>query len=60
MAKTQTCNTMHIIDTQEIYEGLMRQGEIAQGDMCFILDDGEEAVESLSNLDIEEILNNFA
>lgn len=59
MAKTQTCNTMHIIDTQKTYEGLMGQNEIKQGDVCFILDDDEEIVESMSNLDIEEILNNF-
>lgn len=50
------------IKDKNAYETLMKQGEIKEGDICFI-DDSEtsetETVDRITNTEIEEILNNF-
>lgn len=60
MAEVTTSNKLVInVMTKEVHNEMIKRGLIKEDELYSISDD-EEAVESLTNSDIENILQNFA
>ena len=60
MAEVTTANKLVInVMTKEVHKEMTKRGLTKEDELYSIIDD-EEAVESLTNSDIENILQNFA